>query len=104
MIPPLCTEPIVGKYDKKAPGPMPPRRFPLPWSVDRWPSTRRLAYCRGGIGVRDDGGAVGARDDGGDAGGLRAGAAGACGGGSGIFKSISATAASNRAISRLIWS
>ena len=25
----------------------------------------RLAYCRGGIGVRDDGGAIGARDDGG---------------------------------------
>src|SRR6266571_6434781 len=61
-----------------------------------------IAYCRGGIGARDDGGAVGTRDDDGDAGGLRAGAAGGCGGGSGIFKNISATADSSLAMSRAI--
>jgi hypothetical protein len=64
----------------------------------------RLAYCRGGIGVRDDGGAIGARDDGGTGVGLRAGATDGCAGGSGIFAISSATAASNRAISRAIWS
>jgi hypothetical protein len=61
-----------------------------------------IAYCRGGIGARDDGGAVGTRDDDGDAGGLRAGAAGGCGGGSVIFKNISATADSSLAMSRAI--
>lgn len=64
----------------------------------------RLAYCRGGIGVRDDGGAIGARDDGGAGVGLRAGATDGCAGGSGIFKSISTTADSSLAISRAIWS
>jgi hypothetical protein len=61
-----------------------------------------IAYCRGGIGARDDGGAVGTRDDDGDAAGLRVGATGGCGGGSGIFKSISATADSSLAMSRAI--
>jgi hypothetical protein len=61
-----------------------------------------IAYCRGGIGARDDDGAVGTRDDDGDAGGLRAGAAGGCGGGSGVFKSISATADSSLPMSRAI--
>jgi hypothetical protein len=48
----------------------------------------RLAYCRGGIGVREDGG-TGA--------GLRAGAAGGCGGGGAgvIFSRISTSAASS---------
>jgi hypothetical protein len=64
----------------------------------------RLAYCRGGIGVRDDGGAIGARDDGGTGVGLRAGATDGCAGGSGIFISISATADSSLAISRVVWS
>jgi hypothetical protein len=50
------------------------------------------AYCRGGAGVRDDGGTG------------RTGATDGCAGGSGIFAISSATAASNRAISRLIWS
>jgi hypothetical protein len=50
-----------------------------------------IAYCRRGIGARDDDG---------DAGGLRAGAAGGCRGGSGIFKNISATADSSLAMSR----
>ena len=58
----------------------------------------RPAYCRGGIGVRDDGGAIGARDDGGTDVGLRAGATDGCAGGSGIFAISSATAAPNRAI------
>src|SRR5260370_34615509 len=64
----------------------------------------RLAYCRGGIGVRDDGGAIGARKDGGTGVGLRAGATDGCAGDSGIFAINSATAASNRAISRAICS
>jgi hypothetical protein len=47
----------------------------------------RLAYCRGGIGVREDGG-TGA--------GLRAGAVGGGGGGAGvIFSRISTSAASS---------
>jgi hypothetical protein len=95
---------------------MPARRFPPPWSVEeleacfvvRDHSGQKLAYvyyedepgptlgdeaayCRCGVDVRDDG-TIGARDDGG---GLRAGSAGGCGGGSGIFKSISATADSS---------
>ena len=38
-------------------GPEPASRNPGgPWSVDHSPSTRRLAYCRGGIGIRDGGG------------------------------------------------
>ena len=61
-----------------------------------------VPYCRVGIGARDDGGAVGNRDDNGDAGGLRAGAAEGCDSGSGIFKSISATADSSLAMSRAI--
>jgi hypothetical protein len=64
----------------------------------------RLAYCRGGIGVRADGGAIGARDDGGTGVGFCAAAGGGCGGDSGIFKSISTTADSSLAISRAIWS
>jgi hypothetical protein len=47
---------------------------------------------------------IGARDDGGTGVGLRAGATDGCAGGSGIFAISSATAASNRAISRAIWS
>jgi hypothetical protein len=69
------------------------RRFPPPWTVEdigaafvvQDSAGMRLAYCRGGIGARDDGGTVGARDDGGaTCMGLRAGAVG-CGGGSGVF-------------------
>ncbi len=85
---------------------MPARRFPPPWSVENIVAAfvvqdsagMRLAYCRGGIGVRDDGGAIGARDDGGTDVGLRAGATDGCAGGSGIFAISSATAAPNRAI------
>ena len=82
---------------------MPPRRFPPPWSADHSPSTR---YCRGGIGVRDDGGAIGVREDGGVVVGvgLRAGAAGGWGGGSGIFTISSATAVSSLPITRVVWS
>jgi hypothetical protein len=58
----------------------------------------------GHCGGRKGGCAVGARDDGGGTGaGLRAGAAGGCGG-SGIFISISTTADSSLAISRVVWS
>jgi hypothetical protein len=66
---------------------------------------RRLRLGGAGhCGGRDDGCAVGARDDGGGTGaGLRAGAAGGCGG-SGIFISISMTADSSLAISRVVWS
>ena len=71
---------------------MPKRRFPPPWIVEdigaafvvQDSAGMRLAYCRGGTGVRDDGGAIGARDDGGSV-GLRAGATDGCAGGSGIF-------------------
>src|SRR5262249_29106945 len=60
-----------------------------------------LGHCGG----RDDGCVVGTRDDGGGTGaGLRAGAAEGCGGGSGIFISISTTAESSLAISRVVWS
>jgi len=64
----------------------------------------RLAYCLGGIGVRDDGGAIGARDDGGT--GVRLGSGAPIGraGGSGIFTISSATADSSLFISRPIWS
>ena len=56
----------------------------------------RLAYCRGGIGAREDGGAIGV--------GLRAGAAGRCRGGAGSFARISMSAACSFSISRAIWS
>jgi hypothetical protein len=65
---------------------------------------KEAGYCRGGIGGRDDGGAVGARDEGGGTVGLRAGAAGGCGGGSGILTSMSMRADSILTISRFIWS
>jgi hypothetical protein len=74
-----------------------------PWSVEdigaalvvQDSAGMRPAYCRGGIGVRDDGG-TGV--------GLRAGVTDGCAGDSGIFAISSATAASNRVISRAIWS
>jgi hypothetical protein len=58
-------------------------------SADMSDRRMRLAYCRGGIGVRDDGGAGV---------GLRAGETDGCAGGSGVLAISSATAASNRAI------
>lgn len=64
----------------------------------------RPHYCGGGIGGRDDGGAVSDRDEGGGTVDLCPGAAGGCGGGSGIFISISTTADSSLAISRVVWS
>ena len=63
----------------------------------------RPHYCCGGIG-RDDGGAVGDRDEGGGTVDLCPAVAGGCGGGSGIFISISTTADSSLAISRVVWS
>ena len=62
----------------------------------------RPHYCCGGIGCRDDGGAVGDRDEGGGTVDLCAAAAGGCDGGSGIFISISTTADSSLAISRIV--
>jgi hypothetical protein len=87
------------------------RRFPPPWSAEdigaafvvQDSAGMRLAYCRGGIGVRDDGGAIGAREDGGTGVGLCAGVAGGCGGGAGIFSRISMTADCNMAISCATW-
>jgi hypothetical protein len=102
-VPGLAIVPVLRHLRNGSLGRLPARlcRHPKRWSVDHSPSTRRLAYCRGGIGVRDDGAAIGPRD-GGTGVGLRAGAAGGCGGGSGIFKSISATADSSLAMSRAI--
>jgi len=77
------------------------------------PAFRRRACSRephklGGAGHcdgRNGGCAVGAREDGGGTGaGFRAGAAGGCGGASGIFISISTIADSSLSISRLVWS
>ena len=62
----------------------------------------RPHHCCGGIGDRDDGGAVGDRDEGGGTVNLCAAAVGGCDGGSGIFVSISKTADSSLAISRVV--
>jgi hypothetical protein len=70
-------------------------RLNNPTGLAKEPNLRGLAYCRCAPRARDDG-ATGV--------GLRAGATDGCDGGSGIFAISCAMVASNRAISRAVWS